>query len=192
MDLFLFVFKLLIQNNLFFFPKWGFGTYPEVWFWDLCCWFSWIHIHLYLIWKFLLASNFKTATYCVLYRSIFEKYSVTWSLFFNFFKFFLEANYFTILYWFCHTLTWICHGCTCGPHPEPLLPHPSPSHTSGSSQCTRPKHPVSCIKPGLAVHFTYDNIHDSMPFSQTSPPSPSPTESIRLFYTSVSLFLSCI
>ena len=24
----------------------------------------------------------------------------------------LEANYFTILYWFCHTSTWIHHGCT--------------------------------------------------------------------------------
>ena len=23
--------------------------------------------------------------------------------------------YFTILYWFCHTLTWIHHGCTCVP-----------------------------------------------------------------------------
>ena len=30
-----------------------------------------------------------------------------------------------------------------------------------------------------------------MPFSQIFPPSPSPTESIRLFYTSVSLLLSC-
>ena len=29
-----------------------------------------------------------------------------------------------------------------------------------------------------------------MPFSQISPPSPSPTESIRLIYTSVSLLLS--
>ena len=40
----------------------------------------------------------------------------------------LEANYFTILYWFCHTLTWIRHGCTCVPHPEPpptSLPIPS-------------------------------------------------------------------
>ena len=38
----------------------------------------------------------------------------------------LEANYFTILYWFCHTLTWLCHGCTCVPHTEPsshLPPH---------------------------------------------------------------------
>ena len=31
-----------------------------------------------------------------------------------------------------------------------------------------------------------------MPFSQIFPPSPSPTESVRLFYTSVSLWLSRI
>ena len=31
-----------------------------------------------------------------------------------------------------------------------------------------------------------------MPFSQIIPPSPSPAESKRLFYTSVSLLLSCI
>ena len=67
----------------------------------------------------------------------------------------------------------------------------SPSHPSGSSQCTSPKHPVSCIEPGLAIRFTY-NIHVSMPFSQIIPPSPSPTESKRLFYTSVSLLLSHI
>ena len=30
-----------------------------------------------------------------------------------------------------------------------LLPPPSAYHPSGSSQCTSPKHPVSCIKPGL-------------------------------------------
>ena len=34
-----------------------------------------------------------------------------------------------------------------------LLPPSSPYHPSGSSQCTSPKHPVSCIKPGLATHF---------------------------------------
>ena len=34
-----------------------------------------------------------------------------------------------------------------------LLPPPSPFHPSESSQCTSPKHPVSCIEPGLATRF---------------------------------------
>ena len=72
------------------------------------------------------------------------------------------------------------------------LPPPSPSHPPGSSQCTSPEHPVSRIKPGLAIRFTYDNIHVSVLFSHIIPPSPSPSESKRLFYTSVSLLLSCI
>ena len=40
----------------------------------------------------------------------------------------------------------------------------SPYHPSGSSQCTSPKHPVSCIEPGLAISFLYNIIHVSMPF----------------------------
>ena len=71
-----------------------------------------------------------------------------------------------------------------------LLPPASPYPPSGSSQCTSPKHPVSCIEPGLATHYIHDIIHVSMPFSQIIP-RPSPTESKRLFYTSVSLLLSC-
>ena len=47
-----------------------------------------------------------------------------------------------------------------------LLPPPSPYHPSGSSQCTSPKHPVSCIEPGLATRFLHDILHVSMPFSQ--------------------------
>ena len=77
----------------------------------------------------------------------------------------------------------------CSPSWTPLPP-PSPSHPSGSSQCTSPEHPVSCIEPGLVIRFTYDIIHVSMPFSQTIPPLPSPTEPKRLFCTSVSLLLS--
>ena len=38
---------------------------------------------------------------------------------------------------------------TCSPSWTPL-PHSSLYHPSGSSQCTSPKHPVSCIEPGLA------------------------------------------
>ena len=73
-----------------------------------------------------------------------------------------------------------------------LHPPPSPYPPSGSSQCTSPKHPVSCIEPGLATRFIHDIIYVSMPFSQTSPPAPSPTESIRLIYTPLSFvsFLS--
>ena len=47
---------------------------------------------------------------------------------------------------------------TCSPS-WTLLPPPSPYHPSGSSQCTSPKHPVSCIKPGLATCFIYNIIH---------------------------------
>ena len=79
----------------------------------------------------------------------------------------------------------------CSPSWTPLPP-PSPYHPSGSSQSTSPKHPVSCIEPGLATRFIHDILHVSMPFSQIFQPSPSPTESIRLFYTSVSLLLSRI
>ena len=72
------------------------------------------------------------------------------------------------------------------------LPPPSPYHPSGSSLCTSPKHPISWIEPELAIRFTYVIIHVSMPFYQIIPPSPSSTESKRLFYTSVSLLLSRI
>ena len=73
-----------------------------------------------------------------------------------------------------------------------LLPPPSLYHPSGSSQCTSPKHPVSCIERGLVTRFIYDIIHVSMPFSQIISLSPSSTEFKRLFYTSVSLLLSHI
>ena len=61
---------------------------------------------------------------------------------------------------------------TCSQSRTPLPP-PPPHHPSGSSQCTSPKHPAPCIKPGLAISFLYDIIHVSMPFSKIIPPSPN-------------------
>ena len=57
------------------------------------------------------------------------------------------------------------HESTTGVHVFPVLnpaPTPSPYPPSGSSQCTSPKHPVSCIKPGLAIRFLYGIIHVSL------------------------------
>ena len=102
--------------------------------------------------------------------------------------FFLLYNIVLVLPYINMNLPWLY---MCSPS-WTLLPPPCPYHPPGSSQCTSPKHPVSCIEPGLAISFLYDIIHVSMPFSQIIPPSPSPTESRGLFYTSVSLLLSCI
>ena len=109
----------------------------------------------------------------------------------------MEANYFTILWWFLPyidmTQPWVYMWSPSLAH----LPPPSLSNPSGLSQCTNlvlttSEHPFSFIERGLVICFTYDNIPVSMLFSQIIPPSSSPTESKRLFYTSVSLLLSCI
>ena len=76
----------------------------------------------------------------------------------------------------------------------PIL-NPSPSSHPIPSLWVIPVHQsqascIICIKPGLAIRFTYDIIYVSVPLPQIVPPSP--TESKRLFYTSVSLLLSRI
>ena len=87
------------------------------------------------------------------------------------------------------------HASASGVHVFPIL-NPTPTSLPVPSLWVIPVHQPQassiCIEPGLAIHFLYDIIHISMPFSQIIPPSPSPTESKRLFYTSVSLLLSCI
>ena len=79
-----------------------------------------------------------------------------------------------------------------------VFPIPIPPPTSLSTQIlwVFPVHQawalVSCIQAGLVICFTLENIHVSMLFSQNIPPSPPPTESKSLFFTTVSLFLFCI
>ena len=133
--------------------------------------------------------DFNSYSLTIIVKIVSEK--VYFLLFLKFILFILFFN-FTILYWFCHISTWIRHRYTHVPYPEPSSFLPPCTIPLGVSQCTSPKHPVSCVEPGLATHFIYDIIHVSMPFSQIIPPSPSPTESKRLFYTSVSLLLSRI
>ena len=119
-------------------------------------------------------------------KRIYEHFYLNLLLFFNFyFYFILLYNTILVLPYidmnpprvYLSSQTWIS------------LPPPTPYHLSGSSPCTSPKHPVSCIKHRLAIH---DSIHVSMPFSQIIPSSPSPTESKSPLYTSVSLLLSSI
>ena len=103
--------------------------------------------------------------------------------------------YFIFTFQYCIGFAIHQHESATGVHMFPILNSPPtspPYHPSGSSQCTSPEHPVSCIEPGLAIRFIYDIIHISMPLSQIILPFPSPTESKRLFYTSVSLLLSRI
>ena len=112
------------------------------------------------------------------------------SMFFFIYIFIYLFIYFTLQYCSGFSIHW--HESAMGVHVSPTLTlpsTPSSSHPSGSFQCTSPEHPVSCIKPGLAICFTYGNIHVSMLFSQIILPSPSPTESHSLFLTCVSLLL---
>ena len=89
--------------------------------------------------------------------------------------------YFAILYWFCHTSTWIHHRCIRVPHPEP--PFLLPPHTIFLGHPSTPAPSILYPASNLDWQFVSYIIHVSMPFSQIIPPSPSATESKRLFYT---------
>ena len=105
----------------------------------------------------------------------------------------MEVNYFTVLYWFwfCHTSTCIRHRYTRIPHPDPLSLLPPCTILLGRPSAPAPSIQYHALNLGWQL-VSYMILYVSMPFSQIIPPSPSPTESKRLFYTSASLLLSRI
>ena len=96
---------------------------------------------------------------------------------------------------YCIDFTIYQHESVTGIHVFPI-PNPPPTSLPVPSLWVVPVHQPQAssivIKPGLVTRFIYDIIHVSVPFSQIIPPSPCPTESKRLCYTSVSLLLSHI
>ena len=83
----------------------------------------------------------------------------------------VQHNFYFILILFYFTLQY-CIGSAVHQHESAMvvhefpilnpLPPPSSYHLSGSSQCTSPKHPVSCIEPRLAIRFLHGSVHVPM------------------------------
>ena len=111
---------------------------------------------------------------------------------FNFillFIYFLIKFYLTLQY--CIGFAIYQNESATGIHVFPILnPPPSslPIPSLWVSQCTSPKHPVSCIEPGLVIRFIYDIIHVSMAFSQIIPHMLT----LKLFYSNIADIQWCL
>ena len=91
-------------------------------------------------------------------------------LYIYFLIFIFTLFYFTIPYWFCHTLTWIHHGCTCdhkNESPSFLPPHNIPLGP--------PRAPAPCmLHPALDIDWWFDSCMIVYMFQCHSPKSSHP------------------
>ena len=87
----------------------------------------------------------------IIYENKVSLYRCHRNLFWGYFKF-IYFNWRLITLQYCIGFAIHQHGTATGVH---VLPPPSLYHPSGLFQCTSPKHPVSCIEPGLAIRFLY-------------------------------------
>ena len=121
-------------------------------------------------------------------------YLLFWIFISVFFNKFIYFNWRLITLQYCIGFAIHQHEPATGIQMFPIL-NPPPS-----SLPTIPLGHPSAPAPSIQYHasnldwwfISYMILHVSMPFSQIIPPSPSPTESKRLFFTSVSLLLSHI
>ena len=134
------------------------------------------YIHNYIIY-FTVNTFVYTFPSYLSFNLVFFFFFALYFLFFLFLKFYFIFKLYNIVLVLPNIEMNLPQVYMCSPS-WTLLPPPSPYHPSGSSQCTSPKHPVSCIEPGLATRFLHDILHVSLPFSQIFPPSLSPTGSI--------------
>ena len=105
--------------------------------------------------------------------------------------FYLFSFYFTILYWFCHTLTWIHPGCIQAPNPE------SPSHLPPYIiSLDHPHAPApSILYPILNIDWCFVSYRIVYMFQCHSPKSSHPLplpQSPKVHSTHLCLLLSCI
>ena len=101
--------------------------------------------------------------------------------------------YFTLQHCIGFAIHWL--ESTMGVHVFPILNSPPTSRPIPSLWVIpvhQPRAPCIMHWTWIGNSFTYANLHVSMPFSHIIPSLLSPTESKRLFNTSVSLMLSCI